>query len=86
VFIGPLNVLGVNQTTVPYLLSDAVTLAMRASAAAMAAEALAAGWTWSVWSRKDQLLRPVVAGWTDNAPDTQRRRGPVSSSRTVYSV
>lgn len=39
---------------------------------------------WSVWSRKDKVLRPVVGGWTDNAIDTQRRRGPAATARSTW--
>jgi hypothetical protein len=39
---------------------------------------------WSVWSRKDTLVRPVVGGFIDNAFDTQRRRGEKANARTVF--
>lgn len=88
VYIGPL-VGGSGTlvtTTPPYLLASNLTLTMRQAAVAMQAAALADGWTWSVWSRKDTLLRAVVGGWTDNAPDTQRRRGPAPTARVTYSI
>ena len=30
------------------------------------------------------VLRPIVGGWVDNTPDTQRRRGVDASSRTAW--
>lgn len=40
----------------------------------------------SVWSRSDNVLREVVGGWTDNAPDTQRRRGQAATARATFSI
>lgn len=39
---------------------------------------------WSVYSSVDEFHAPVVAGWIDNTPDTQRRRGVNESSRTSW--
>jgi hypothetical protein len=39
---------------------------------------------WSVHSRVDGFTAPVVAGWVDNTPDTQRRRGVNATARTVF--
>lgn len=39
---------------------------------------------WSVWSRKDEALYPIVGGWIDNAFDTQRRRGVDANTRTLW--
>ena len=41
------------------------------------------GLQWSVWSRKDAALRPISGCATDNAWDTQRRRGVAPTSRTT---
>jgi hypothetical protein len=53
-----------------------------------AAEALATDpgleCTWVHWSRANAELYPVVGGWVDNAPDTQRRRGIAPSTRTTW--
>lgn len=44
---------------------------------------------WAVWSRADADLKPMAVGgdsgivWCDNAWDTQRRRGPAATSRTI---
>lgn len=39
---------------------------------------------WSVYSPTTSQLIPVTAGFCDNAFDTQRRRGPESSSRVLW--
>lgn len=36
---------------------------------------------WSVWSRVDAVLKPVVHIWADNAVDVQRRRGTKATAR-----
>lgn len=44
------------------------------------------GMTWGVWSRVDQLFIPAISGWIDDAPDTQRRRGQATSTRTTWAA
>jgi hypothetical protein len=44
----------------------------------------AAGWTWLTFSRVAPGYATVVNGWVDNEWDTQRRRGRVPTSRTVW--
>lgn len=39
------------------------------------------GAQWSVWSRADNQLYEIVAGWVDNSYDSQRRRGEIPTSR-----
>lgn len=85
VYIGPLIQSAITNATPPPL-APAFTLAMRANATVMYDAAEAAGWRWSVWSRADDELYPVVAGWTDNAPDTQRRRGQDATLRNVFTT
>lgn len=36
--------------------------------------ALPTGVEWDVWSRKDAAIYPVIGGWVDEAPRSQRRR------------
>lgn len=90
VFIGPLNINAVDISNAPYRLagsgSGAFLNTLREAATRLADDAAANDFTWSVWSRADATLRPVVAGWTDNAPDTQRRRGPASTARVTWTV
>lgn len=40
--------------------------------------------TWVQWSRKDAVVRPVIAGFLDNAFDTQRSRGEPANGRTIW--
>lgn len=42
------------------------------------------GTPWCVWSRVDEELRVVTGGWTDDEPDTQRRRGNTASTRVTW--
>lgn len=42
------------------------------------------GGSFGVWSRKDATVRVVTGGWTDNAPDTLRKRGQKSSARVTF--
>lgn len=81
VFIGPLTLGGVTTTTQPYMLGSGFRASLAAAGLKLRDDS---GDTWSVWSRTDQTLRPVVAGWTDNAPDTQRRRGPRATVRSTW--
>lgn len=86
VYVGPLTYGAINNNSGKPILEPNFTQAMREGAGAMATAAAADGWTWSVWSRKDTTLYEVVGGWTDNAPDTQRRRGPKATARVTYTV
>jgi hypothetical protein len=86
VYIGPLIAGAVDNVTPPYFLKESTFLAtLRQAAVALETASGAAGLPWSVWSRSDATLRPVVGGWTDNAPDTQRRRGAAASTRVTWS-
>jgi hypothetical protein len=40
--------------------------------------------SWVQWSNKNWEALPVVGGWIDNAFDTQRRRGPAATARTLW--
>jgi len=42
-------------------------------------------WAWVVYSPTSGTAYPVTAGWIDNAPDVQRRRGVLSTSRSTFS-
>lgn len=85
VYIGPLTTQAITQAGAP-VLEPTFTSAMRTKAIAMQDALDIEGWDWCVWSRADDTLYPVVAGWTDNAPDTQRRRGQAPTLRVVYTV
>lgn len=91
VFIGPLA----NNTTVLEIVGGRVRVAAAArTALTQAGNTLKttsdaqAGWTWVVVSEAQGpgvfIDSPVTNGWCDNAFDTQRRRGPDPSLRTVF--
>lgn len=83
VFLGPLNLASLNSdgrftTTLQSSLSTAAANFVLASNAA-------SDWAWIVYSPSGDTGYPVVNGWTDNAPDIQRRRGVRSSFRWGFS-
>lgn len=39
---------------------------------------------WVVWSRVNLTEADIAEGWVDDAFDTQRRRGPAATSRTIW--
>lgn len=85
VYIGPLTITNsILGTAPPYLLDPTLTASLREAAVKLKDDAVNAGTPWAVWSRADATLRPVLAGWTDNAPDTQRRRGPAPTTRVTW--
>jgi hypothetical protein len=47
---------------------------------------LAEGVRWSIWSQVDQASSLVEAGWVDDSPDTQRRRGVEPTARTIWPI
>lgn len=58
--------------------------AVTAAATSLAGSALAQEWGWVVWSEKLQQSFAVAGGWMDDALDTQRRRGQLATSRTLW--
>lgn len=54
------------------------------AAVTLLAALAAANWIWVVYSRKLATPFPVVGGFIDNAFDTQRRRGQVTTARTLW--
>lgn len=85
-YIGPLTSQATTPTDDNPLLSAGFTQVLRQAAVAMSDAAVTAGWTWRVASRADATTREVVAGWTDNAPDTLRKRGRSASLRVVWTA
>lgn len=82
IYLGPLTTGSVQDATAASpVLSTALRDAMAFAMAELRDTSLS---TWSVWSRADEILRPVVGGWTDNAFDTQRRRGTAATNRAVW--
>ena len=83
-FIGPLAAAAVDTGAPPYRLNAQFCSVMRGAAARLRDASGVNGIPWSVWSRADATLRPVTGGWTDDSPDTQRRRGVGASARVVW--
>lgn len=84
-FFGPLASGAIERGTIPYRLAEVSFLTtLRNCAVRMMDDSTAAGTPWGVWSRKDTVVRPVIGGWTDNAPDIQRRRGVGPTARTAW--
>jgi hypothetical protein len=64
--------------------STALQTALVESSKRLRAAAGAQGLVWSVLSQVDAVMRPITAGWVDNAWDTQRRRGESASGRLSW--
>lgn len=64
--------------------AGAVTSVNTAATTLLTASDAAADWTWCVASQTTGVWAPVVKGWTDNAPDIQRRRGLGSTARVLW--
>lgn len=84
VYIGPLTTDAITPTLDNPHLSDGFTQSLRSCALRMKDAAEANDVPWCVWSRANATLYPVVAGWTDDACDTQRRRGQAPNTRVVW--
>lgn len=83
VYIGPLSTtaVGTDGTTHEvYLVSGFIT-ALCQTAARLRDDAAT---VWSQWSRAAAEVNPVTAGWVDDAPDIQRRRGTKARARTTW--
>lgn len=81
VYIGPLCTSAPNNTNPPTTMVDALKNRMNELLAAADASLL---WDWHIYSPTNNNSVKVTNGWVDNTWDTQRRRGPKSTSRTVF--
>ena len=86
IFVGPLILEATEFAEPSPRLHSDFTSALRSNATALFDRLEADGWDWCVWSRTASTLYPITGGWTDNACDTQRRRGTEASSRVTYST
>lgn len=68
------------------LIRSASIVQVNAALTTFDAAAEAVFWNWVVYSPTLDSSTRVVAGWTDNAFDTQRRRGQAPSARTTWST
>lgn len=87
VFIGPLNsnALSAANTGTPTRVNSSFIAAMNSLWQSFASSG-AGDFTWCIWSPTDAAMVPIVGGWTDNAFDTMRKRGPKATVRTTWSV
>lgn len=86
VYLGGLTDLQVDPSALsrgPRFKSGYIT-AVTSAATTLAGAALASEWGWVVWSEKLQQSFAVAGGWMDDALDTQRRRGQLATSRTLW--
>lgn len=86
VFVGPLNsntaaTVGATQEVV---VSQPFRDVLAAAALGLIADSTAGGNPWSVFSRRDLVLRPIVGGFVDDAYDTIRSRGQDATVRTNF--
>lgn len=82
VFWGPLADMGTDHT-VP---TTTLRVALKNSFQAMKeASDASINWQWRIWSPTNENSVLVDNGWIDDAWDTQRRRGPRATARTVWS-
>jgi hypothetical protein len=79
-YIGPLDLSATQTITIPdgteYLQVHPTfkSTLMQAAQAIFTADGII-NWAWSVWSRKEQALKPIVEGAVDQYIDSQRGRG-----------
>lgn len=83
IFLGPLHN-GTGGVTANKLVLTTAYLATFAAAGNALRAWATAGIEWVVWSHAALQAFPVTAGWVDDAFDTQRRRGTVATTRTVW--
>lgn len=86
VFLGPLRENGISTSTGHARPSGVLLQSVADATEALASALDLAGFPLCVWSRRDDTLYRVVAGWVNNEYDTQRRRGPETTARTVWSL
>lgn len=82
-FIGPLGQNAQQATTDPRPSTIFQTNLREAAGALLTSSAILSA-PWSVYSRVLGTGAVIVGGWTDNAFDTQRRRGPSPTLRTAW--
>jgi hypothetical protein len=85
VYIGPLAstamATATNGVNTPALV---IRTALLESMRRLRSAAPAQGLNWSVLSQVDAVMRPITAGWVDDAWDTQRRRGEGATGRLTW--
>lgn len=82
IYLGPLNVGTLDVDGRP--LATRITVLRNALNALRVASAAAATWDWTVFSTRNLIGYTIANGWVDNEFDTQRRRGRLPTTRTVF--
>lgn len=81
IFLGPLNASGTDMTIPGSTMIHSITKQFEGLHDAAIGSLL---WRWVVYSPTGDSWAEVRNGWVDNAWDTQRRRGPRATARTVW--
>ena len=84
IYLGPLGTNTLNSEGDQPVVASGLVLVMREAAARLRDASQAAGTPWSVWSRADAVLWPIVGGFVDNEFDTQRRRQLPATLRETW--
>lgn len=85
VFIGPLTSTAVTESAAgPVVKSDFRQVLSAAAQRLALEEGINDEMDWAVLSQRDGEIRPVTAGWVDDAFDTVRKRGSAALSRTTW--
>lgn len=87
IYVGPLNSSALSSSSGEPRVSSAFLSDLGASASHLRAVVLGLSvpTTWVVWSRKLASVDDVIGGHIDNEFDTQRRRGLLSTVRSLWS-
>lgn len=87
VFLGPLkaSALTSNATDAPRFTGFMADVAAAAQDLQIASASAVPGGGWSVFSKVGGTNLPVVSGWVNNEPDTQRRRQVEATARLAWS-
>lgn len=82
IYLGPVNTgtLDLDGRPTP----ARITTLRNALNALRVASAAAATWDWQVFSTRNLIGYTIANGWVDNEFDTQRRRGRLATTRTVF--
>lgn len=86
VYIGPLNVTAISNATPGPRINLLTRHVLTGKLADMSAALNAIDAHLCVWSRVNVSLDPIVGGFVDDEPDTQRRRGVTATTRTTFTV
>lgn len=86
VFLGPLKETALSSSTgsAPFVSTPFSNAILGASESLLLG--VPNGSQWVVWSKASNSASPVIGGWVDNDPDTQRRRSAQPTARAAWST